>query len=75
MAGLDYFPLLMFVIKDGVLHYKTKDGLRQWITETHHLRFVSRCSLLVDTASCWILPAVEIVVDRLVVYFHESPKF
>ena len=27
-----------FVIKDGVLHYKTKDGLRQWITETHQQR-------------------------------------
>ena len=27
-----------FVIKDGVLHYIAKDGLRQWITETHQQR-------------------------------------
>ena len=27
-----------FVIKDGVLHYISKDGLRQWITEEYQQR-------------------------------------
>ena len=35
------------------------------------------CSLVVFTCihnSCWTLPAVKVVVDRLVVDFHESPN-
>ena len=48
--------------------------MQNTILDNKLLRFISCSSLLVYSASCRILPAVEILVDSLVFDFHELPK-